>query len=91
MLALATAVAAAVALLGISQGFTRSFADVYTTHAIDIVVSRQGSADRLSSSIDQRFAAKIAALAEVDRTAAVLLETLSLEDEGLYGIPCLGI
>lgn len=91
LLALATAIAAVVALLGISQGFTRSFSDVYAAHAIDIVVSREGSADRLSSSIDEEFARKIAQLPGVNRTAAVLLETLSLEDDGVYGIPSMGI
>ena len=91
LLALATAIAAVVALLGISHGFTRSFRDVYAAHAIDIVVSREGSADRLSSSIDEEFARKIAQLPGVNRTAAVLLETLSLEDDGVYGIPSMGI
>ena len=75
LLALATAIAAVVSLLGIAQGFTKSFADVYAAHAVDIVVSRQGSADRLSSSVDVEFVDKIAALPDVDRAAGVLLET----------------
>jgi putative ABC transport system permease protein len=91
LLALTTAIAAVVALLGISQGFTRSFSDVYAAHGVDIVVSRQGSADRLSSSIDADFSGKITELPHVRRAAAVLLETLSLEDEGIYGIPSMGI
>ncbi|MCC7335459.1 MAG: ABC transporter permease [Pirellulaceae bacterium] len=91
LLALATAIAAVVSLQGISRGFTRSFGEIYTAHSVDIVVSRAGSADRLSSSIDQRFSEEIAKLPEVNRTAAVLLDTLSLEDEGVYGIPAMGI
>lgn len=91
LLALATAIAAVVSLQGISRGFTRSFGEIYTAHSVDIVVSRAGSADRLSSSIDQDFSEKIAKLPEVNRTAAVLLDTLSLEDEGIYGIPAMGI
>jgi putative ABC transport system permease protein len=91
LLALTTAIAAVVALLGISQGFTRSFSDVYAAHGVDIVVSRQGSADRLSSSIDADFARKITELPDVHRAAAVLLETFSLEEEGIYGIPSMGI
>ncbi|MCA9182014.1 MAG: ABC transporter permease, partial [Planctomycetales bacterium] len=91
LLALATAIAAVVSLQGISRGFTRSFGEIYTAHSVDIVVSRAGSADRLSSSIDQHFAEEIAKLPEVNRTAAVLLDTLSLEDEGVYGIPVMGI
>lgn len=91
LLALATAISAVVSLLGISQGFTRSFADIYAAHSVDIVVSRQGSADRLSSSVDERFAERISELAGVDRAAAVLLETMSLEEDGVYGIPTMGI
>ena len=56
LLAFATAISAVVALLGIANGFTKSFADVYESHSVDIVVSRQGTADRLSSSVDQAFA-----------------------------------
>ncbi|MEO8269555.1 MAG: FtsX-like permease family protein [Aureliella sp.] len=91
LLALTTAIAAVIALQGISRGFTRSFGELYSAHSVDIVVSRAGSADRLSSSIDQAFAEKIAALPEVNRTAAVLLDTLSLEDDGIYGLPAMGI
>ena len=89
--ALATAIAAVVALLGIARGFTKSFAEVYSAHGIDIVVSRQGSADRLSSSVDLDFAQRIEALPAVDRAAGVLLETLSFEDQGVYGVPSMGI
>ena len=41
-------------------GFQKSFADVYDVHAVDVVVSRQGSADRLSSSLDAGVAERIA-------------------------------
>lgn len=91
LLALATAMAAIVALQGIANGFQRSFADVYDAHAVDIVVSRQGSADRLSSSLDAAVVRRIAGLPAVDRAAGVLLDTLSLEREGVYGIPTMGV
>ena len=91
LLAFATAISAVVALLGIANGFTKSFADVYQSHSVDVVVSRQGTADRLSSSVDQGFADKIAAIPGVARTAGVLLETLSLEDSEVYGVPTMGI
>lgn len=87
----ATAIAAVVSLLGIANGFTESFADIYESHAVDIVVSRQGSADRLSSAVDESFAQRILSLDGVDKTAGVLLETLSLEESNVYGIPTMGI
>ena len=91
LVALATAMTAIVSLLGISRGFRQAFADVYTNHAIDIVVSRQGAADRLSSSVAAGMSNQLAALPQVARTAGVLLETVSLEDEGVYGIPTMGL
>lgn len=91
LFALASAVAAVVTLLGIADSFQRSFADVYRSHAVDVVVSRQGAADRLSSSIDEPLANRIAAVEGVERSAPVLLETLSFEDEGVYGIPAMGM
>ncbi len=91
LLAFATAICAVVSLLGIAKGFTRSFAGVYETHSVDIVVSRQGTADRLSSSVDQDFVDKIAAIPGIVRTAGVLLDTMSLEEREVYGIPAVGI
>ena len=91
LVALATAMTAIVSLLGISQGFRQAFADVYTKHAIDIVVSRQGAADRLSSSVATELSSQLASLPQLARTAGVLLETVSLEDEGVYGIPTMGL
>ncbi len=89
--ALSAAIAAVVALLGITNGFTQSFADVYAAHGIDVVVSRQGSADRLSSSIDQDFVGRIGQTSGIERTAGVLLETLSFEEQGVFGVPSMGI
>ncbi|TWU43964.1 Macrolide export ATP-binding/permease protein MacB [Novipirellula aureliae] len=91
LVALASAIAAVVALLGIASNFKNSFADVYDSHGVDIVVSRQGSADRLSSSIDQSLAERIADVKGVAMASPMLLETVSLEDEGVYGIPAMGM
>lgn len=91
LLAFATAIAAVVALLGIAKGFTESFAGVYESHSVDVVVSRQGTADRLSSSVDQGFADRISAIPAVERAGGVLLETLSLEEQEIYGVPTMGI
>jgi len=89
--ALATAITAVVALLGVAKGFVAAFRDVYESHAVDLVVSRQGSADRLSSSVDESFVDRIKAVSRVSRAAGVLLDSLSLEDRGVYGVPTMGI
>lgn len=82
---------AIVALLGICSGFKRAFSDVYGAHGIDVVVSRQGSADRLSSAVDAAVVGRLTELPAVDRAAGVLLETLSLEEQGVYGVPTMGL
>lgn len=91
LLALATAVASVVALLGIAKGFVRAFEQVYATHSVDVVVSRQGSADRLSSSVDEAYVEEISEIRSVARAAGVLLDSLSLEEQQLYGLPTMGI
>jgi putative ABC transport system permease protein len=91
VLALTMAVAAVVSLRGIARGFTESFAEIYRSHAVDVVVSRQGSADRLSSSVEQSLVDEITMVSGVDRTAGVLLETLSLEQQQIFGIPTMGL
>ena len=91
LIALATAITAVISLFGIAQGFTRAFSDVYSAHGVDIVVSRQGTADRLSSSVDAQFVSRVEQLPGVHRAAGVMLDTLSLEQQAIYGIPTMGI
>ncbi|WP_182867542.1 ABC transporter permease [Rhodopirellula sp. JC639] len=91
LIALTMAVASVVALRGIANGFTESFTEIYQSHSIDIVVSRQGTADRLSSSVAQEAAGQIEQIEGVAKAAGVLLETLSLEDQQIFGVPTLGI
>ncbi|MCM2374334.1 ABC transporter permease [Aporhodopirellula aestuarii] len=89
--ALATAIGSVMALVGVADGFADSFRGVYESHHVDLVVSRQGSADRLSSSLTDDFPERIAKVDGVARSAGVLLETLSIEDEQIYGIPAMGL
>jgi putative ABC transport system permease protein len=88
---LATAVAAVVALVGIAEGFVRSFRDVYEGHGVDLVVSRRGAADRLSSAMDEGYVRRIQQLEGVADASGFLLETLSLEEKGIYGVPTIGL
>ncbi len=88
---LSTAVAAVVALVGISNGFVRSFHDVYQAHGVDLVVSRKGAADRLSSAMDERLVAQIGRVDGIQDASGLLLETMSLEEEAIYGVPTIGL
>jgi putative ABC transport system permease protein len=84
-------VAAVVSLVGIADGFARSFRAVYEGHGIDLVVSRRGAADRLSSAMDETFVQRIGQIEGVADASGFLLETLSLEEEGIYGVPTIGL
>ncbi|MFG0291019.1 MAG: ABC transporter permease [Rhodopirellula sp. JB044] len=89
--ALATAIGSVMALVGVADGFADSFRGVYESHQVDLVVSRQGSADRLSSSLADDFPQRIERVDGVGQAAGVLLETLSIEDQQIYGIPAMGL
>lgn len=89
--ALATAIGSVMALVGVADGFADSFRGVYESHQVDIVVSRQGSADRLSSSLPEDFPSRVAEAEGVAGAAGVLLETLSIEDQQIYGVPAMGL
>lgn len=91
LLALATAIGSVMAFVGVADGFTESFRNVYASHHVDIVVSRQGSADRLSSSLSDEFPERVANVQGVGSAAGVLLETLSIEDQQIYGVPAMGV
>ncbi len=88
---LSAAVASVVALVGIANGFARSFNDVYASHGVDIVVSRKGAADRLSSAMQESFVEKFRRIEGVERASGFLAETMSLEEIGAYGVPTIGI
>ncbi len=91
LMALATAIGSVMAFVGVADGFSDSFRNVYASHHVDLVISRQGSADRLSSSLSDEFPIRIARVQGVGSAAGVLLETLSIEDQQIYGIPGMGI
>jgi putative ABC transport system permease protein len=88
---MAVAVAAVVALVGIADGFQRSFLDLYQGHGVDIVVVRARVADRMTSDLDQSIGTRIAAIEGVDTVDPVLLDAISLEDSGLYGVVVQGL
>ncbi len=88
---LATAVAAVVSLMGIASGFQKSFSDIYESHGVDLVVSREGAADRLGSAMDGSAAQKIRQLPGIGDAGALLVDAMSLETEDVVGLPVMGI
>jgi putative ABC transport system permease protein len=85
------AVGAVVALVGISDGFESSFLQLYQERNVDLLVSRKGLMDRLTSGLDERVGEKIAALPHVKAVGAGLIDMVSLEKLGVIGVMVQGL
>jgi len=77
---MAVAVSAVVALVGIADGFERSFLKLYEGQNADIVVFRARSADRMTSELDESLGAKLGAIAGVETLHPVLFDTVALPE-----------
>jgi putative ABC transport system permease protein len=85
-LAIAVAVGVVVALVGISYGFERTFLDLYRGSDIGLVVVRAGSRERMTSTLDERLGDKIRAIPGVRDAFGGMIDTVSFNDLGLYGV-----
>lgn len=88
---MAVAVCAVVALVGVADGFERSFLGVYEGHGVDVVVVRARVADRMTSVLDESLAAEMAKVPGVRLVEPALLDAISIEDAGLYGVVIQGL
>lgn len=91
LVAVALAVGAVVALVGISTGFKNTFLEFYEGVGIDLLAVRTGSARRLTSTIDETLADKILALPGVEEVIPGLADVVSFPDDGLYVVPISGL
>jgi putative ABC transport system permease protein len=86
IIAIATAIGAVVALVGVASGFERTFLDLYKGAGIDLIVVRAGAKQRLNSTLDQSMGEKIRNLPSVDDVIPGLADVISFEEAGLYGV-----
>ena len=86
----ALAIAAVVALLGVAGGLERSFREVYTRRGVDMIVLRAGVAERLSSSIKEKFQERLLALPGVAKVSPSLNDSATTEGSGPMGFPLRG-
>jgi len=84
--AVAIAIGAVVALVGISTAFKRSFLGLYESAGIDLIVVRAGLGQRLTSTLDEKLGRGIAAVSGVKAVIPGLVDVVSFEDAGLYGV-----
>ncbi|HEX4141939.1 MAG TPA: ABC transporter permease [Pirellulales bacterium] len=83
---LAIAVAAVVALVGVSRRFEQSFLELYNRRGGDLVVQRSGGAMQLSSGIDEHLGDKIRSLPDVTQVIGSLMDMVAFEQNDLFAV-----
>jgi len=82
----ALAVGAVVALLGVARGFEDSLLQVLQVHDVDIVVTRAGKTDRMTSVLDERWGQLLAGLPGVEAVTGALMDVVDFRDANLIGV-----
>jgi putative ABC transport system permease protein len=81
---LAVAVAAVVALVGVSESLESSFLDLYTRRGADLVVQRRGGAVQLSKGIRVSVGDQLRKIPGVKEVIGSLMDLISFEDQNLF-------
>lgn len=80
---LAVAIAAVLALVGVSWNFERAFMALYVGKGIDLVVVRAGITNQLSSTLDQKLGDRIREIEGVARVAPSLMDVVGFEQANI--------
>jgi putative ABC transport system permease protein len=86
----AVAIAAVVALLGVSSGFEQSSREMLTGHGVDLIIQRIGSGTFDTTRLDESIGKQLAALPEVGGVTPLLNDTVKLNNDPL-GVPLEGL
>lgn len=81
---LAIAVAAVVALVGVSDSLENSYLDLYTRPGSDLVVQRRGGAVQISKGIELSFGEKLRKIAGVREVIGGLMDMVAFEEHDLF-------
>jgi putative ABC transport system permease protein len=87
---LGVAVAAVVALVGISDGFERSFVELYHDRQVELVVQRASNSSNLNRQIDPSHRGRIQEIPGVKEVFPGLMDVISLDDYGLSAVIVVG-
>jgi len=82
---LAVGVGAVVALVGVAQQSEDAFLAIYQHQRVSLVVLRAGAAQRLTSSLDESLAQRIAALPGVKTVSKGMVDLMSMPEVGPVG------
>jgi putative ABC transport system permease protein len=87
---LGIAVAAVVALVGISDGFERSYVDLFHDRQVELIVQRASNSSNLNRQIDPSLREKIQTIPGVKEVFPGLMEVISLDKYGLTAVFVVG-
>jgi len=91
LISVAMAVCAVDSLVGVSTGFKATFLNYYRGIGIDLLVVRSGSARRLTSTMDEGLAGKIAEIDGVTEVIPGLVDVVSFPEFNLELVPVSGL
>lgn len=78
------AVAAVVALVGLSSGLEQSFLKLYADQGTDLVVQRRGGMVQISKGLPLTLADRIRALPDTRQVISGLMDMVAFEEQGLF-------
>lgn len=84
VIGLSVAICAVVALVGIAEGFKRSFLELYQQRGVDLVVLRAGASDYLTSTLEESLEERIRCVPGVKGVTGGQLDFVSFEDHDLF-------
>ena len=83
-LGISLAVAAAVSLIGVAEGFERSYFELYTGYGVDLVVQRSGRAQQIASGLNESLGEQMSRLPGVKQVIGGLVDIVSFEEADLF-------
>ncbi|HKD35897.1 MAG TPA: ABC transporter permease, partial [Pirellulales bacterium] len=87
---LGIAVAAVVALVGISDGFERSYVDLFHDRQVELIVQRASNSSNLNRQIEPSLRDKIQEIPGVKEVFPGLMDVISLDEYGLSAVFVVG-
>jgi putative ABC transport system permease protein len=88
---MAIAVCAVISMLGMAEGYEKSFAALYEARGTDLVIIRAGITQRIASFIDEGLADRVGQIPGVRAVEGTLIDMLSFPKEGLDGVYLFGL
>jgi putative ABC transport system permease protein len=80
-----------VSMLGTADNYERSFAQLYETRGVDLVIVRAGVTQRIASNLDEALGDQVRQVPGARTVEAALLDIVSFEQAGLVAVYVFGV